>query len=99
MDDDWRNDLERWLTPFVSALGHKTRGQMCPSYVSGLIGPGDRKRVQPMAARDEAVSYDQLHHFVAGGAWDAEPLESALLTERMPSSAAAMPGSIRSMSP
>lgn len=26
MFDDWRNDLEAWLKPFVSALGHKTRG-------------------------------------------------------------------------
>jgi hypothetical protein len=24
---------------------------MCPLYVSGLIGPGDRKSVQPMAKR------------------------------------------------
>jgi SRSO17 transposase len=24
---------------------------MCPLYVSGLIGPGDRKSVQPMAER------------------------------------------------
>ena len=81
MDDDWRNDLEKRLTPFVSALGHKTRGRMCPSYVAGLIGPGDRKSVQPMAARDGAVSYDQLHHFVASGVWNAEPLEAALLRE------------------
>jgi len=54
---------------------------MCPAYVAGLIGPGDRKSVQPMAARDAAVSYDQLHHFVASGVWDAGPLEAALLTE------------------
>lgn len=81
MDDDWRNDLEDWLTPFVSALGHKSRGRMCPSYVAGLIGPGDRKSVQPMAARDDAVSYDQLHHFVASSVWDAAPLETALLVE------------------
>jgi SRSO17 transposase len=46
---------------------------MCPASVSGLIGPGDRKSVQPMAARDAAVSYDQLHHFVASGVWDAPP--------------------------
>jgi SRSO17 transposase len=81
MGDDWRNDLEEWLRPFVSALGHKTRGRMCPSYVAGLIGPGDRKSVQPMAARDGSVSYDQLHHFVASGVWDAKPLEAALLAE------------------
>jgi SRSO17 transposase len=78
---DWRNELEKWLTPFVAALSHKTRGRMCPSYVAGLIGPGDRKSVQPMAARDGAVSYDQLHHFVASGLWDSAPLEAALLAE------------------
>ena len=39
MGSDWRDDLEAWLRPFVAALGHKTRGRMCPSYVAGLIGP------------------------------------------------------------
>lgn len=42
---NWRDDLETWLTPFVAKLGHKTRGRMCPAYVAGLIGPGDRKSV------------------------------------------------------
>ena len=78
---NWRGDLETWLAPFVAALGHKTRGRMCPAYVAGLIGPGDRKSVQPMAARDGAVSYDQLHHFIADGVWDSAPLEGALLAE------------------
>ncbi len=54
---------------------------MCPAYVSGLIGPGDRKSVQPMAARDGVVGYDQLHHFIADGVWDSAPLETALLAE------------------
>jgi SRSO17 transposase len=81
MGDDWRDELEEWLKAFVGALGHKRRGRMCPSYVAGLIGPGDRKSVQPMAARDGAVSYDQLHHFVARGVWDTTPLEAALLAE------------------
>lgn len=79
--ENWRGDLETWLAPFVAALGHKTRGRMCPAYVAGLIGPGDRKSVQPMAARDGAVSYDQLHHFIADGVWDSAPLEAALLAE------------------
>ena len=67
------------LSRFVAALRHKTRARMCPVYVAGLIGPGDRKSVQPMAARDGEVGYDQLHHFIAGGVWDAAPLETALL--------------------
>ena len=55
---------------------------MCPAYVAGLIGPGDRKSIQPMAARcDNEVSYDRLHHFSAAGVWDEAPLEAALLAE------------------
>jgi SRSO17 transposase len=34
-----------------------------------------------MAARDGGVGYDQLHHFIASGVWDAAPLEKVLLTE------------------
>ena len=65
---DWTEDLDRWLEPFIEALGHRTRRRMCPAYIAGLIGPGDRKSVQPMAARDNGVSYDQLHHFIGSGA-------------------------------
>ena len=54
---------------------------MCPAYIPGLIGAGDRKSVQPMAARDGEVGYDQLHHFITGRAWDTAPLEKVLLAE------------------
>jgi SRSO17 transposase len=54
---------------------------MCPLYVAGLIGPGDRKSVQPMAERLAPGDYDQLHHFVAAGVWDAAPLESELVIQ------------------
>ncbi|KIZ42058.1 MULTISPECIES: IS701 family transposase [Rhodopseudomonas] len=81
MESDWRSELEAWLAPFVAALRNKTRGRMCPAYIAGLIGPGDRKSVQPMAARDGEVSYDRLHHFIGSGIWDEAPLETALLAE------------------
>ena len=79
--EDWRDDLERWLEPFLVALSHPARRKMCSLYIAGLIGPGDRKSVQPMAARTGEVGYDQLHHFVAAGVWDSAPLEAALLME------------------
>ena len=75
---DWKDELERWLKPFLDRLGHKARRQMCPLYVAGLIGPGDRKSVQPMAERLAPDDYDQLHHFVSAGVWDAAPLEAEL---------------------
>jgi SRSO17 transposase len=81
METDWRGALDEWLAPFVAALRHKTRSRMCPAYIAGLIGPGDRKSIQPMAARDSNVSYDRLHHFITSGVWDEEPLEAALLAE------------------
>src|SRR5882762_2547857 len=78
---DWRDELGRWLKPFLERLGHKARRQMCPLYVSGLIGPGDRKSIQPMAERLALGDYDQLHHFIAAGAWDATPVETELLVQ------------------
>src|SRR5947199_5589703 len=78
---DWEAELRGWLEPFLERLGHKARRRMCPLYVSGLIGPGDRKSVQPMAERLAPNDYDQLHHFIAGGVWDLAPLERELLIQ------------------
>ena len=80
-EEDWRGDLERWLEPFLRALKHPARRAMCPAYVAGLIGLGDRKSIQPMAARAEGIGYDRLHHFIAAGAWDEQPLAEALCAE------------------
>ncbi|MGA8823064.1 MAG: transposase, partial [Pseudolabrys sp.] len=77
----WEDELTRWLEPFLDCLGHKARRRMCPLYVAGLIGPGDRKSVQPMAERFAPGDYDQLHHFIADGVWDAALLESELLIQ------------------
>jgi SRSO17 transposase len=78
---DWQADLEHWLEPFLAPLAHPARRAMCPLYVAGLIGPGDRKSVQPMAERLGLASHDSLHHFIAAGVWDAVPLEAALMAE------------------
>jgi SRSO17 transposase len=78
---DWKEELGRWLKPFLDRLGHKARRQMCPLYVSGLIGPGDRKSIAPMAKRLALGKCDQLHHFIAAGIWDAAPPEAELLVQ------------------
>src|ERR1700747_560882 len=64
---NWTEELDRWLAPFLARLGHKARRQMCRLYIAGLIGPGDRKSVQPMAERLAPGEYDWLHHFVSAG--------------------------------
>jgi SRSO17 transposase len=77
----WQDELGRWLKPFLDRLGHKARRRMCPFYVSGLIGPGDRKSIQPMARRLALGESDQLHHFIAAGVWDTAPVETELLVQ------------------
>src|SRR5258706_13660953 len=75
----WEDELEGWLKPFLDLLGHRARRRMCPLYVAGLIGPGDRKSVQPMAERLGPGDYDQLDHFVGAGGWGAGPLGAGVL--------------------
>ena len=78
---DWLRTLQTWLEPFLARLGHPARRRMCPLYVAGLMGPGERKSLQPIAARLAPADYDQLHHFIAVGPWDDEPLEAELLAQ------------------
>ena len=59
----WSGGLSRiwvgWLTE---------RGAGCVrAYIASLIGPGDRKSIQPMAARLDTIAYDRLHHFIGAG--------------------------------
>lgn len=92
MVEHWKSDLESWLTPFLGALGLKVRARMCPTFVAGVIGACDRKSVQPMAARDCGVGYDQLHHFIAGGAWEQRLWRRSCSPRPTGWSAAARPG-------
>ena len=80
-DEDWQADLERWLEPFLNQLSHPARREMCPRYIAGLIGPGDRKSIQPMAQRLGLGSHDRLHHFISAGLWDGEPLQAELVAQ------------------
>src|SRR5919205_887702 len=77
----WEHELQSWLEPFLTHLHHPARRRMCPLYVAGLIGPGERKSLQPIAARLAPADYDQLHHFIAVGPWDDGPREAELLAQ------------------
>src|ERR687894_250481 len=77
----WEQALSEWLRPFLEALGHKARQRWAPVYVRGLLGPGERKSVQPMAARVAPADCDQLHHFVSSPAWQTAPLAAVLARE------------------
>src|SRR5919112_6057655 len=74
-------DLDAWLEPFLGAMGRKTRRGWAPLYLRGLLGPGERKSLEPMAARLGLSGHDQLHHLISSPAWDDAPLWTALARE------------------
>src|ERR671919_267312 len=78
---DRARDLDAWLAPFLAAMARKTRRTWAPLYLRGLLGPGERKSLQPMAAGLGLTGHDQLHRFISSPAWDDAPLWTALARE------------------
>lgn len=79
INPDWTVEFEDWAEPFLDALGNKKRRLWAPLYLKGLLLPGERKSVEPMAARVAPGHKEELHHFIAVSAWDAPALEAVLV--------------------
>jgi SRSO17 transposase len=77
--DRWEQELERWLEPFLARLRRQAQRRWAPFYLKGLILPGARKSVEPMAARVAPGDTQQLHHFVSTSPWATAPLEEELV--------------------
>ncbi len=75
---EWEEEFGRGLAPFLEALGDRRRQQWAPLYLRGLLGPGERKSVAPVAEQVAPGDYQQLHHFVNDAPWEAAPLEAEL---------------------
>ena len=89
---NWEDELRGWLKPFLDRLGHKSRRQMFPLYVSGLIGPAIARAFSQWRSGSRCEIRHQSHDFIAAGVSDAAPVETELLVRSGPSSsAAAMP--------
>src|SRR3954462_13912162 len=77
--EGWEDGRERWLGPFLARLGRKEQRRWAPFYLKGLILPGERKSVEPMAARVAPGDLQQLHHFISTSPWATAPLEEELV--------------------
>jgi SRSO17 transposase len=69
-----------YLDALTATLGHADRAAPFQSYCTGLLLPGERMSVEPMAARLEPervqATHQSLHHLVAKADW----LDEAMLT-------------------
>ncbi len=71
-----------------SALAHADRQGPFHAYRRGLILPGERKSVEPLAARvhpdQVSAAHQSLHHLVAKAAWSDEALLAAVRAQVLP---------------
>ena len=72
----------------AQAAGHADRSEPLRSYCKGLLLPGERKSVEPMAARlaPENVRrmHQSLHHLVADASWKDQKLLGEVLDRVLP---------------
>jgi SRSO17 transposase len=74
----WEERFDRFLTPFLEAWRFKKRKQWAPLYLRGLLLPGERKSIEPIAARVAPGHEQELRHFVSESEWDDEAIEEVL---------------------
>jgi SRSO17 transposase len=69
-------------------VGHRRRAAAARAYCTGLLLPGERKSIEPMAARlaPERVpaAHQSLHHLVAQAEWDDAALLRAVREQVLP---------------
>src|SRR6266540_5145051 len=68
--------FEEYLERLGVAVGHADRREPLRGYLVGLCLPGERKSIEPMAARVDPrhvrARHQSLHHFVSNAPWDDE---------------------------
>jgi SRSO17 transposase len=86
MDLDVR--FASYVEELASVLGHADRARPLRDYCTGLILPGERKSVEPMAARTDpgrvSAQHQSLLHFVGSGAWSDEKVLAKISELVMP---------------
>src|SRR5512135_810081 len=74
LDGSSESRFAGYVERLAMALGHADRETPFRAYCVGLMLPGERKSVEPLAARVEPgrvrAAHQSLHHFVAKAAWD-----------------------------
>src|SRR5215208_4959042 len=72
----------------ASAAGHEDRQTPLKNYCKGLLLPGERKSIEPMAARLDCANVQpmrqSLHHLVAKAPWSDDALLQQVREQVLP---------------
>ena len=82
----WQRHFARlpgFMEPLVGTLGRRERREGAALYVQGLLTPGERKSVEPMATR-LGVDMQKLQQFIANSPWDEQAVWRAIRQEVAP---------------
>ena len=77
-----RGRLEEFLGELLEPVGRSERRQWANAYVRGLLLDGERKSVEPMAARLPDGNVQAMQQFIGQSPWDFVPVRKRL-AERM----------------
>lgn len=77
------SDLQKFIEPLVAELGRSERRESAALYVQGLLMPGQRKSIEPMAARLR-VDSQKLQQFLADSPWVERHVWRAIRREVIP---------------
>jgi SRSO17 transposase len=66
--------FEAYVRKLSEAIGHADREESLHADLKGLLLSGERKSVEPMAARVDprhvSARHQSMHHFVSSAPWD-----------------------------
>src|SRR5208282_5795185 len=82
----WKDSIDQFaefLEPLVCRLGRTERRVGAALYVQGLLLPGERKSIEPMAQRLGTDS-QKLQQFIADSPWAEEQVWQAIRREVVP---------------
>jgi SRSO17 transposase len=86
--DDNESRFAAYVDAIASGLGHADRAAPFRSYCTGLLLPGERKSVEPMAARVQPgrvqAAHQSLHHFVAKADWSDDTVLTTVRARVLP---------------
>lgn len=80
--------FEAYCEPLIEALAHADRAAPAKWYLKGLMLPGERKSIEPMAARvcpeNVRSAHQSMHHLVADADWEDRAALAAMAGQLAP---------------
>ena len=83
----WKNSVKEFtefMTPLTATVGRTERRVAATRYIEGLLIPGQRKSIEPMAER-LGVNSQSLQQFVTDSPWSDDAMWTAIRREVIPS--------------